>query len=144
MKTGGNMDQPKILIVDDDPDIVETVRFRLEQEGYEVITANNGWEALGAVHASEPDLVVLDVMMPKENRYQVARMIKEDQKEGWRSRKTRVILLTARNLKDDPEQKNLYRSFTDADDVMDKPFEMDILIERIHEILTCTMKPTDS
>lgn len=134
------MEQINILIADDDPDILETVRFRLEQEGYGMLTAVNGWEALGAVRSRAPDLVVLDVMMPKENGYQVARMIKEDQKEGWLSRKTLVVLLTARNLKDDPEQEEMYQSFTEADAVMYKPFEMDALVNQIRELLASSVR----
>jgi len=60
------MNKPGILVVDDNPDITETIRFNLELEGYEVIIAANGWEALGAFRAKKPDLVVLDVMLPKK------------------------------------------------------------------------------
>ena len=61
-----------ILVVDDDPDILETVCFGLDLEGYRVIRAINGWEALGAVRVNRPDLVVLDVILPKENGYRVS------------------------------------------------------------------------
>jgi len=92
------MSQKKILIVDDEPDILESIRFQLEQDGHEVFSAVNGWEALGAIRAIEPDLVILDVMMPKENGYRVSKMIKEDVASARIAKKTPIILLTGPGL----------------------------------------------
>ncbi len=129
------MNKPRILVVDDNPDITETIRFNLELEGYEVITAANGWEALGALRAKKPDLVVLDVMLPKENGYRVAQMIRVDERSGKLSKKTRIILLTARNLSNDPEREKMFMDFSEADVMMYKPFEMKQLMEKIGELL---------
>jgi len=129
------MDKPRILVVDDNPDITETIRFNLELEGYEVITAVNGWEALGAFRAKKPDLIVLDVMLPKENGYRVAQMIRVDERSGKRSKKTQIILLTARNLSNDPEREKMFMDFSEADVMMYKPFDMEQLIEKVRELL---------
>ncbi len=61
------MEKQKILVVDDDTDIIETIQYSLEQEDFEVVSANNGWEGLGAVRIVQPDLVILDAMMPLED-----------------------------------------------------------------------------
>jgi CheY-like chemotaxis protein len=132
---GARLAQAKILVVDDDSDLIETLRFSLDREGYEIATATNGLEALGAVRAFQPDLVVLDVMMPKENGYRVSRMIKEDEQSGRLSKKIPVILLTARNLEDDSGRGKMFRDFSMADEVIYKPFDMDALIKRIDALL---------
>lgn len=130
------MELRKILLVDDDPDIVETLRFRLEREGYEVATAADGVEALGMVRTQHPDLVILDVMMPKENGYRVSKMIKEDEQTGRPPKVVPVILLTARNLSGDPEREATFREFSHADAIIYKPFEMEDLIEQIRAFLS--------
>ena len=120
------MDRPKILIVDDEPDIIDTVRFILEQEGYEVMTASDGEEGLRKARQAEPDLIILDVMMPKENGYRVARMIREVERAGKFSKKIPIILLTARNLTDGPDREKMFKEFSQADAMIYKPFEMDL------------------
>ncbi len=129
------MGKRKILVVDDNEDLTETIQFHLDQEGYEVITATDGVDALGQVRHSNPDLIVLDVMMPKENGYRVSRMIKEDEQEGRLSKKIPIILLTARNLKGEPDREKMFMEFSQADDVIYKPFEMDDLVQRIRKLL---------
>ena len=69
----------RVLVVDDEPDVIETIQFGLEMEGYNVTTAANGLEALGAIRVHVPDLVVLDVMLPGENGYRVAHLVREDE-----------------------------------------------------------------
>jgi CheY-like chemotaxis protein len=129
------MGQSTILIADDDPDILETLTFRLQQRGYRVIQAHDGVEALQGVRASVPDLVILDVMMPKENGYRVARMIKEDEQAGKYPKKIHVILLTARNLEAQPEREKMFMDFSHADEMVYKPFEMEKLLECIGKLL---------
>ena len=68
----------KILVVDDEALLVKGIRFNLQNEGYEVITGSDGLEAVQAVQTQHPDLVVLDVMMPKLNGFQVARQVRAD------------------------------------------------------------------
>ena len=130
------MSNKKILIVDDEPDIVETIKFGLEQEGFDVLTAYDGHEALDKVGEQMPDLVVLDVMLPKENGYRVSRFIKEAIKVGKISKDIVILLLTARRLDNDPEREKFFMEFSSADQMMYKPFEMDELIKNINTLLT--------
>ncbi len=129
------MDKKRILIVDDEPDILESIQFHLEQEGYEIFTAVNGWEALGAVRAIEPDLVLMDVMMPKENGYRVTKMIKEDVAANRITKKTPIIILTARKLDTHPEREKMFGEFSQADIVIYKPFDLDDLAKKVKALL---------
>ena len=129
------MAKAKILLADDEADIVETIQFNLESEGYDVITARDGLEALETARKVEPDIIILDVMMPKENGYRVSRMIKEDEQSGKISKRIPIILLTARNLEGDPDREKLFNDFSKADIMMYKPFEMDDLLKRIEGLL---------
>ncbi len=122
------MSNPKILLVDDEPDILETVQYALEREGYEVTTATTGIEALGAVRVSEPDLVLLDVMLPGENGYRVARMIRDDQEKGVYQRHFPIVLVTARDLSLDPDREKMFKEFSRADMMVYKPFDLDDLL----------------
>ena len=125
--------QYRILVVDDEPVISETVRFCLEQEGYEVRTACNGWEALGAVRSWQPHLVLLDVMLPHENGYRVSRLVKEDVDRGLLP-PTAIALVTARKL-DDKEREKTFADFSGADRVIYKPFDIDELVGAVSELL---------
>lgn len=130
------MERPTILIADDDFDILELLRFLLESEGYEVITAGNGYEALGAAMLKRPDLVVLDVMMPGENGYLVSRALRAHTAgEDGASLPVPVILLTARDLSDDPERERAFLDFSGADQVMYKPFDSTAVVQRVNEML---------
>jgi DNA-binding response OmpR family regulator len=129
------MAKPRILIVDDEPDIVETVRFSLEQEGFEVSTAADGEQGLESARRLQPDLIVLDVMMPKENGYRVAHQLREDQAAGKLAKRPAIILLTARNLQADPEREKMFVEFSQADLMLYKPFEMDDLVQRVRSLL---------
>lgn len=82
----------RVLLVDDTPELVLSTRRRLQALGYEVDTAANGRLALEAMHSRVPDAVILDVMMPELNGFQVCRRIRQE--PGWRE--VRVIMLTAK------------------------------------------------
>ena len=129
------MNKSKILVVDDDPDILETIRFSLEAEGYDVTTAVDGEEGLNRAKQVKPELIILDVMMPKINGYRVSQMIKGDGESGNSSKRPAIILLTARNLKEDPDREKMFMNFSQANLMMYKPFEMDDLLERIRGLL---------
>ncbi len=129
------MDKKKILIVDDEPDILESMQFHLEQEGYDVHIAVNGWEALGAVRAIEPDLIILDVMMPRENGYRVSKMIKEDIAAHKIEKQIPIIILTARRLDNDPEREGMFDQFSQADTILYKPFDLDALAEKVDNLI---------
>jgi DNA-binding response OmpR family regulator len=82
----------RILIADDEPNIVAALEYLLQQSGYEVLVARNGEEALGLVEERNPDLVLLDVMMPRKSGYEVCRSIRE--RAEWQHIK--VIMLSAK------------------------------------------------
>jgi diguanylate cyclase (GGDEF)-like protein len=128
-------DRPTILVADDDPDLLATLGFRLQERGYHVLMANDGVEALDMARRSRPDLVILDVMMPRENGYRVCRMIKEDERAGKFAAKIPVILLTGRNLKAQPQSEQRFMDFSHADDIVYKPFEIDCLLDSIGRLL---------
>lgn len=111
--------------------VVQTIKFRFEQKGFEVLTAYDGYQALGA----EPDLVILDVILPKQNGYRVSRFIKEGIKTGRLSKNIAVLLLTARRLDDDPEREGTFIDFSQADLMMYKPFDMNELVKNIRKLL---------
>lgn len=123
----GMADKKRIMIVDDEKDLVETLTFRLEAAGYEVLAAFDGQEGLEKVRREKPDLILLDVMMPKLDGYQVCRMLKFDEK----FKKTPVIMLTARGQEQD---KNTGKT-VGADAYMTKPFDSKALLDKIKELI---------
>lgn len=122
-------------MVDDEPDVVETVRYRLEQAGHEVETADNGLVALGMVRASSYDLLILDVMLPGENGYRVAHYVREDEQQGVYENRLPIILLTARDLSAEPDREKMFMDFSGADRVIYKPFDLDDLAGLVEELL---------
>jgi len=112
----------KILVVDDEKDIVEFIQYNLEKEGFEVITAHNGNEALEAIK-EKPDLVVLDVMMPGIDGYEVCEKIRLEDKY----KSIPILLLTAKTR----EQDEIRGLELGADDYIPKPVSIQKLIARI-------------
>ena len=121
------MNKGKILIVDDENYILHILDFSLGAEGYEVITAEDGEEAVRKAKEERPDLVVLDVMMPKVDGFEACRAIKRDPEISG----TPVILLSAMGR--DIDQKQGYEA--GADDYITKPFSPGRLVERVHGLL---------
>jgi DNA-binding response OmpR family regulator len=117
----------KILIADDEPNIVAALEFLLQQSGYEVHIAQNGDEALELVKACVPDLVLLDVMMPKKSGYEVCTRIRE--RADWRHIK--VVMLSAKG-RDAEVNKGLSMG---ADLYVTKPFSTRELMTKIKELL---------
>ena len=105
----------KILIADDSPTIVEVMRFLLESQGHEVVSASDGIEAISQTYLTSPDLVLLDIEMPKMTGYQVCRLLKSDEA----TRKIPIIILTSRGQKKD----RFWGLSTGADDFITKDFE---------------------
>ena len=77
-KEGAGMSKKRILLVDDETDLVEMVKFRLEANDYEVLTAGDGQAALEIARKERPDLIILDVMLPKMDGYKVCSLLKKD------------------------------------------------------------------
>ena len=132
------MSKGKILVVDDEIYIVHILDFSLGMEGYEVVTALDGEQALEKVKTEKPDLIVLDIMMPKLDGYEVCKTIKSD--PG--TKQIPVILLSAKGRNVD--QKMGFD--VGADDYITKPFSPRKLVERINQLLgqTVTERPTPS
>ena len=121
----------KILVVDDEPDLLESLTFLLEGADWEVETAADGYAALGAALVFRPDVILLDVMMPRENGYRVARKVREAQAAGLLPDATRIALLTARKLDHDPEREALFEQFASPDLVVYKPFDVNQLLSAV-------------
>jgi len=117
------MSQKKILVVDDEVDLVETIRFPLEAEGFNVLVAYNGEDALNQARTENPDLILLDIMLPKLDGYKVCRLLKFDE----RYRNIPIIMLTARVQ----EKDKTIGMETGADEYITKPFDMDKLLEKV-------------
>ena len=121
------MDRKRILVVDDEIYIVHILEFTLTMEGYEVVTAADGEEALQKVQQERPDLIVLDIMMPKMDGYEVCRRLRQDED----LRGLPVILLSAKGRPVDRETG----LEVGADDYIVKPFSPRRLLEKIKDLL---------
>ena len=117
----------KILIADDETDIVETLQFMLEVEGFECLTAYNGEDALNMAKREMPDLLILDVMMPKINGYKVCRLLKFDAKY----KNIPILMVTARSQEED----KMIGEETGADEYITKPFEINDVVEKVKKYL---------
>jgi len=124
------MDKKRVLIVDDEPDIVELIKFSLELEGIECLEAYDGEEALSKAKKERPDLILLDIMLPKMNGYKVARLLKFD--ETFKN--TPIIMLTAKTQEKDISLGNE----TGANEYVKKPFDMDMLVVMVTKYLSKT------
>jgi two-component system alkaline phosphatase synthesis response regulator PhoP len=117
----------KILVVDDEPSIVRPLAFVLQKSGYQVLTAANGEEGLEIAQAEKPDLIFLDVMMPKKNGYEVCKELKHDPE----LKDIYVIILTARGVEPDEEEKKQIQ----ANEYMSKPFSPIRIVEHVKTVL---------
>ena len=117
----------KILVVDDEPMIVKMIVSRLQAAGYEVISAYDGEEGLEKSREEKPDLILLDLMLPKIDGYKVCRLLKFDEQY----RHIKVLILTARAQ----EKDRAIALDAGADDYVAKPFEGGALVEKIKEHL---------
>jgi DNA-binding response OmpR family regulator len=123
----GSLKRKKILIVDDEPFILKSLSFVLMKEGFQIETANNGLEAMEKIRKNKPDIVFLDIMMPKKNGMEVCQWIREDPV----LRSMYVIILTAKGQELDRE-----KGFSiGADEYMTKPFSPSSVVKRLKEIL---------
>ena len=126
----------KILIADDEPDILEILKFNLEKEGYLVSTAKNGIEAIDKAKISHPDLIILDIMMPVKNGIETCQLLRSIPE----FKNTLITFLTA--ISDDTtEVKGLE---TGADDFIKKPVKPAVLISKVNSLFRRLVKEDDS
>jgi DNA-binding response OmpR family regulator len=116
----------RVLIADDEPNIVTALEFLMKQQGYETRVARDGDEALAEVESFRPDLVLLDVMLPRRNGFEVCQKLRAD---GWAD--LRIVMLTAKG-RDIEIEKGLALG---ADAYVTKPFSTGELVERVAGML---------
>jgi DNA-binding response OmpR family regulator len=121
-------DKKRILVIEDEKDMSYAVALQLEARGYEVITASDGIEGLNKARMKKPDLIILDLMLPKLDGYKVCRMLKFDEKY----KNIPIVLFTARAQ--DSDKKTAREVGADA--YITKPFEPGALLDKIHELLS--------
>ena len=120
------MEQPKtVLIVEDEKNIVDILRFNLQREGYQTAEAYDGEEGLEKARTADPDLILLDVMLPKMNGFDVCRQLREA------GSSVPVIILTAR----EEEADKVFGLEIGADDYITKPFSMPVVMKHIEAVL---------
>ena len=126
--------QGKILVVDDDPDILDALAMILESQGYQVFTARDGIEGLANLKAEKPDLMILDLLMPKMDGFAVC---KELQDPRWSKFKDIPILILT-SVREDASRRR-YELETglelNVDDYVEKPISPDILLQRVERLV---------
>lgn len=115
----------KILIIEDEPNIRELVRYNLKANGYECIEAEDGYMGVSMVHKEKPDLILLDIMLPRKNGYDICKELREE------GNKTPIIMLTAKT----EEIDKVLGLELGADDYISKPFGIRELMARIKAVL---------
>ncbi len=124
----------KILIADDEPNIVISLEYLMKREGFEVLIARDGEEALALIEHEAPDLVLLDAMMPKKTGFDVLQAVRQKRSA------LKIIMLTAKGRDTDMEKGRALG----ADDYMVKPFSTRELVERVRRLLDQTESPSAS
>ena len=122
----------KILIADDEPDILEIVRYNLAREGFQVVTSKDGDDALTKAKAENPDLIILDIMMPKKNGIQVCEILRSQPA----FKETLIIFLTALN----DENSHIQGLEMGADDYVSKPISPKVLVSRVNALFRRSTK----
>jgi len=116
----------KVLLVDDDAEIVEAIRHALEAKGYEVLVARDGNQGLAMAETADPDLLILDMMMPKRSGFLVAEKLRRS-----RPVPIRIIMITA----NEGSRHKAYAEMLGVDDYIRKPFPMDRLLDSVAKLL---------
>jgi DNA-binding response OmpR family regulator len=114
----------RILVVEDDPNLLDTLKYNLVKDGYEVITAADGARALETARTEKPELIILDLMLPKLSGFEVCCILRKEMTVP-------IIMLTART----DEVDKIVGLEIGADDYMTKPFSMRELLARVHAML---------
>lgn len=129
----------KILVVDDDPDVLEAIGIILESSGYEVVTARDGWDGLTKLKEERPDLMILDLLMPKLDGFGVCKELKDPR---W-AKYAHLPIIVLSSVREEASRRR-YELETglqlDVDDYVEKPIEHTVLLERVKNILKKTGK----
>jgi DNA-binding response OmpR family regulator len=125
-KDSSDQKAKRILLVDDDAEIIESLRLALEANGYEILVARDGNQGLALVEREDPDLVVLDMMMPKRSGFLVLERLKRK-----RDGQQRIIMITA----NEGSRHKAYAEMLGVDDYLRKPFPMDRLIASVNRLI---------
>jgi two-component system alkaline phosphatase synthesis response regulator PhoP len=128
--------QKKILIADDEPDILEIIGYNLTKEGYQVSTAKDGDDAITKAKSVKPELIILDIMMPKKNGVEVCEILRS--KQDFKD--TRIIFLTALN----DETSHIKGLETGADDYISKPISPKVLLSKVNALFRRIKADTDT
>jgi len=127
------MNSLKVLLVDDEQDIVDTIKYSLELRGFEVDAAYDGLTALSLGRQGGYSIMVLDVMLPGKNGYEVARMLKEEMAAG-KIEPFKILLITARKLDNDLREE-FVSTWSKADACLYKPFDLEGLLGQMTTLL---------
>jgi DNA-binding response OmpR family regulator len=125
-KKASNSDK-RILLVDDDAEIIESLRLALEAQDYQVLVARDGNQGLALIERETPDLIILDMMMPKRSGFLVLERLKR-----LGEKKHRIIMITA----NEGNRHKAYAEMLGVDDYVRKPFPMDRLIQSVDRLLS--------
>lgn len=118
----------KLLVVDDNKDVVETLQRRLTKEGYEVSSAYDGEDALRKVKEADPDIILLDLMMPKLNGFEVLKEVRENFKDKWRP----IIIISAKD-----ELESMQKCYSmEADHYLTKPCSIENILQGIRTMIS--------
>lgn len=127
------MDTLRVLLVDDEQDIVDTIKYSLELRGYVVDVAYDGMLALERGRKGKYALMILDVMLPGNNGYEVSRILKDEMEEG-KIDPFKILLITARKL-DNDLREDFVSTWSKADACLYKPFDLDGLLQQMSKLL---------
>ena len=117
----------RVLLVDDDPEIIEAIKYALSSKGYDILIARDGNQGLAMAERDDPDLIILDMMMPKRSGFLVLEKLRRSRPEP-----IRVIMITA----NEGSRHKAYAEMLGVDDYIRKPFAMDRLLESVERLLT--------
>lgn len=117
----------KILIADDESDCLEVISKRLQLEGYQILTATDGQEALDKIYKENPDIIILDILMPKKNGFEVLKEIRKKPVSKWQP----VVIISVKN-----ELESIKKGYDlEADLYITKPFDLELLLNSIKTLI---------
>jgi DNA-binding response OmpR family regulator len=124
----------KVLVVDDDPDIRDVLEALLESEGFETVLANDGEQALEAIKKENPDLMILDLLMPVMDGFAVCKQLQDPRWSKWKNMP--VLILTSVREEVSQRRYELETGLSlDVDDYVEKPIDPDIVLDRVKKLL---------